>query len=399
MDVRRTVLAKLRGGKEPTEKEKEMAVEAMDRLAQVLCRIPTKMVLQGKKAYATFVESSRLLGLLPTLSDRNTGAPRGEKDVEFLKKAMEAAQKTPAETKPTEQTKHGIETTVKRPREAQPHADASPTLGRQAQPDTTRAPEVAEPVRQEPVIEEPSTKKPKRGREDTPEPSQVEPAPQAEDEAEEDSSEGEETSDDTSEYEDEEEEEDSPPKVPKREADESRVTLKQEMKRPPRRFTGMEFHKLKSLSGVKFFAEADVVDPDDKTHVFTFNINTPWHCASLNLGEGADGSPLISYSDIHCFYRLPDGTQWVQHGHFWDTDDIKEHAKKHGLKYNHLFSNNHGEKELLKKDGIHYSRITDIEYECWVFDGREKVPEPEHLEGDSYFWRHTFDVDQWKLTS
>lgn len=399
------MLAKVRGGKEPTEKEREMAMQATEKLTQVLCRIPPKMMVQGRKTYSTFVESSRLLGLLPNLTDRNHGAPNGDKDEEFLKKAVEAAKKMPKDTSQEIQLKQEEQTDEKKTREESSKMESAPTEVAQNQPATIKRPANAGPVRAEPIPEEPSTKKSKENEKETLAQAKEQPEPEGKDETEEESSVDEETADDSSEDEEEEEgeeeekDEESPPKLPKREVDESRVTLKQELKRPPRRFTGMEFHKLKSLSGVKFFAEAHVVDPDDKSHVFNFNVNTPWHCASLNLGEGADGSPLISYSDIHCFYRLPDGTQWVQHGHFWDIDDIKEHAKKHGLKYNHLLSADHGEKELLKKDGIHYSRITDIEYECWVFDGREKIPEPEHLEGDSYYWRHTFDVDQWKLTS
>mmetsp|Transcript_1020 Transcript_1020/g.6431 ORF Transcript_1020/g.6431 Transcript_1020/m.6431 type:complete len:383 (-) Transcript_1020:889-2037(-) len=382
-----------------------MALQATEKLTQVLCRIPPKMMVQGRKTYSTFVESSRLLGLLPKWTDRNNGAPGGDKDEGFLKKAVEAAKKVPKDTNRETQTKKEYEINEKKTREELSKMETAPTEVDQGQPGRIKRPANAGAVRSEPIPEEPSTKKSKEHEKGILSHAKEEPEQERKDETEEESSVDEETADDSSEDEGEEgeegekEEEESPPALPKREVDESRVTLKQELKRPPRRFTGMEFHKLKGLSGIKFFAEAHVIDPDDKSHVFNFNVNAPWHCASLNLGEGADGSPLISYSDIHCFYRLPDGTQWVQHGHFWDTDDIKEHAKKHGLKYDHLLSSDHGEKELLKKDGIHYSRITDIEYECWVFDGREKIPEPEHLEGDSYYWRHTFDVDQWKLTS
>ena len=36
----------------------------------------------------------------------------------------------------------------------------------------------------------------------------------------------------------------------------------------------------------------------------------------------AEKDYIISYSNLHAFYQLPDGTTWAEHGHFYDQDDL-----------------------------------------------------------------------------
>lgn len=370
-----SVLSKLRAGKEPGSNEKELARGAMDGLIRVLERIPPKELLAGMQPYSTFVNSSRLLHILPSMTDRDTWTSKEDRDEDFKRKAIETAERI---TKRQNQAAFPIERPKRTVRSVSPGFPklrvVPPTDPQTLNPtDGESSLKKRRPVEMDSSKFDPNVRRDintSSGATDTRITGIHQQKPLSE-----------------------------MPLKPTSDKDAKRVTLKKELNVPPRCFMGMEFHKLSDLSGVRFYMEADVVDPDDEKRVYKFNLNSPWHCASLNLGQGPDGSPLLSYSDIHCFYELPDGSKWIQHGHFWDADDIKEHARKRGLSYDHLLAQDHGSKELLKKDGIHYSRASDIEYECWVFDGRENIPLPHHLEGDSYYWRKTFDVEQWKLTS
>lgn len=77
-----------------------------------------------------------------------------------------------------------------------------------------------------------------------------------------------------------------------------------------------------AITGVKFFEEVKVTDPDGETRVYHFSLASPQHCACFNIGEGPDGSPLISWSDLVALYRLADGTTWAEHGTLYDAEDL-----------------------------------------------------------------------------
>lgn len=38
-------------------------------------------------------------------------------------------------------------------------------------------------------------------------------------------------------------------------------------------------------AGVKFFQKAEVVDPDDASNVYVFDVDDSTHCACFNIGE------------------------------------------------------------------------------------------------------------------
>ena len=46
------------------------------------------------------------------------------------------------------------------------------------------------------------------------------------------------------------------------------------------------------------------------------------HCACFNIGLGSDGSPLLSWSHLYAFYRLPDGSTWAEHDYLHDAEDL-----------------------------------------------------------------------------
>ena len=81
-----------------------------------------------------------------------------------------------------------------------------------------------------------------------------------------------------------------------------------------------------SCAGVKFFDEVTVTDPDSAAKAYLFSVEDREHCACFNIGEGADGSPLISWSDLVALYQLPDGSKWAEHGSLYDIEDLVGHA-------------------------------------------------------------------------
>lgn len=40
------------------------------------------------------------------------------------------------------------------------------------------------------------------------------------------------------------------------------------------------------------------------------------------VDEEGQASPVISWSDLHVLYQLPDGTKWAEHGTFYDCEDL-----------------------------------------------------------------------------
>ena len=75
----------------------------------------------------------------------------------------------------------------------------------------------------------------------------------------------------------------------------------------------------------------------------------------------------------------------------------EELARKKGRPFARLEAKDTGEQELFRKAGRYHSRLQNIEYECWVFEGA--LPSQEELAGrdvevtDAYFWRTTFDPE------
>lgn len=38
--------------------------------------------------------------------------------------------------------------------------------------------------------------------------------------------------------------------------------------------------------------------------------------------EDGEPNPIISWSDLHALYQLPDGTKWAEHGNYFDSEDM-----------------------------------------------------------------------------
>uniref|UniRef100_A0A061S060 Uncharacterized protein n=2 Tax=Tetraselmis sp. GSL018 TaxID=582737 RepID=A0A061S060_9CHLO len=184
--------------------------------------------------------------------------------------------------------------------------------------------------------------------------------------------------------------------IVERKGGDGRITLRGFLPTPPRGFTGMEAHNLKSLAGVTFYESAVVPDPDDPAREFVFSIKEPEHCACFNIGVGEDGSPLISWSDLHAIYMLPDGTKWAEHGYFYDLDDLKGLSKKVGKPWEGLLGGRRLKpQELVKNKHRYHTRLINIEYECWIY--KDCIPEIWNIDGDvspdAYFWTLCFDPD------
>lgn len=52
--------------------------------------------------------------------------------------------------------------------------------------------------------------------------------------------------------------------------------------------------------------------------------HTDLACAGQSdvVDEEGQASPVISWSDLHVLYQLPDGTKWAEHGNFYDCEDV-----------------------------------------------------------------------------
>lgn len=40
------------------------------------------------------------------------------------------------------------------------------------------------------------------------------------------------------------------------------------------------------------------------------------------VDEEGQANPVISWSDLHVLYQLPDGSKWAEHGNFYDCEDL-----------------------------------------------------------------------------
>ncbi|KAL0022606.1 hypothetical protein WJX77_009306 [Trebouxia sp. C0004] len=181
----------------------------------------------------------------------------------------------------------------------------------------------------------------------------------------------------------------------------TRVQLLKPLQNPPKGFTGLKAHKLATLDGIKFFQKAEVVDPDDASKIYCFDMDDPQHCACFNIGESdvvdeqGQASPVISWSDLHVLYQLPDGTKWAEHGNFYDCEDLIKHARELHKDHQAVLPKDATDRELLKKAGRSHSRLQNIEFECWVF--KDKLPAEVKLAelaiapDNAYYSRITFD--------
>ena len=72
-------------------------------------------------------------------------------------------------------------------------------------------------------------------------------------------------------------------------------------------------------AGVRFYQRCTIDDPDAPGSSFMFDLADAAHAACFNVGTGADGGTLISWSPLHCLYTLPDGSCWAEHAMLWDA--------------------------------------------------------------------------------
>lgn len=56
-------------------------------------------------------------------------------------------------------------------------------------------------------------------------------------------------------------------------ADDSRVSLSRQLETPPSDFTGLSVHQFMDLDKIKFFERAKVMDVDDPSRIFSFDLN------------------------------------------------------------------------------------------------------------------------------
>ena len=75
----------------------------------------------------------------------------------------------------------------------------------------------------------------------------------------------------------------------------------------------------------------------------------------------------------------------------------EELAKKKTREWNPPRGSTDSNQELYRKAGRYHSRMQNVEYECWVFQGAlpsdEKLSEMGLNKADSYFWRTSFDPE------
>ena len=82
-------------------------------------------------------------------------------------------------------------------------------------------------------------------------------------------------------------------------------------------------------------------DAEEEGVVYRFRLRDSHHCACFHLGAaspGGGGSPqdedaIISWSELHALYRLPDGSTWAEHGYYHDADDVSMQDCENTLSY------------------------------------------------------------------
>ncbi|KAL3136053.1 hypothetical protein ABBQ32_007083 [Trebouxia sp. C0010 RCD-2024] len=181
----------------------------------------------------------------------------------------------------------------------------------------------------------------------------------------------------------------------------TRIKLSKPLPAPPPGFTALKAHKLASLDGIKFFHTAEVMDPDDASNIYVFDLDDPTHCACFNIGQSdvvdddGQASPVIGWNDLYVLYQLPDGSKWAEHGSFYDCEDLVKHARGLKRKHQEIIPKDTTDRELFKKAGRSHSRLQNIEFECWVF--KDSLPTEARLtelgieKDNAYYSRITFD--------
>ena len=79
---------------------------------------------------------------------------------------------------------------------------------------------------------------------------------------------------------------------------------------------------VKPLDGLEITRGAAVSKHSMKTLLCTCSVMTATGQSDVFLDEDGEANPIISWSDLHVLYQLPDGSKWAEHGNFYDCEDL-----------------------------------------------------------------------------
>lgn len=180
---------------------------------------------------------------------------------------------------------------------------------------------------------------------------------------------------------------------PPRPNGERRVTLLEETSLAAQGNTVALAHRLASLSACRFYAAASVTDPAEPSSSLSFRPTDMEHCTCLHIGISVDGSPLLSWSRVLCLYTLPDGSSWLEHEDWYDLEDLQAHADKTGRmsELQDKLPQDLAEHELVHVRRRMHSRLSSVEYECWLFKGSVPDDLPGNVQANAFCWRYTMD--------
>eukprot|EP00877_Chromochloris_zofingiensis_P006217 jgi/Chrzof1/1849/Cz10g23180.t1 len=118
-------------------------------------------------------------------------------------------------------------------------------------------------------------------------------------------------------------------------------------------------------------------------------LQDPNHGICFHIGEGPDGSPLLSWSTLYAIYELPDGSKWAEHSYLHDDDDITAFGIKAGKDVAALLPKE--PQELIMRQGRYHSLLQNVDDERWIHEGclpdRLSCGDPEN----AFFWTRVFD--------
>ena len=83
------------------------------------------------------------------------------------------------------------------------------------------------------------------------------------------------------------------------------------------------------------------------------------------LDEDGEANPIISWSDLHVLYQLPDGSKWAEHGNFYDCEDLVSGSAYNGKL--HMLAAHHTSAECL--DYLHAAVARHLTNFC-CFQGK-----------------------------
>lgn len=170
-----------------------------------------------------------------------------------------------------------------------------------------------------------------------------------------------------------------------------RVRLLDRLSQPPPRTTLAAAHGLTDMQGVIFYSGVAVTDPDVEA-TYTFLLSDTTHCPCFNIGVGADGSPLLSWSRLNAVYQLPDGSLWAEHENFYDLEDLQAHFGTGGARLQDTQPKDLADSELVRIRQQAHSPVHNIEYESWVYPGTIPKGLSEHVVANAYAWRYSSDL-------